>query len=80
MPATEIVDMMKVLRIERAHTRKELKRLDKVISALRDLSSTNSTPLRNGRRRRMSASARAKIGRAQKLRWSKWRQAQKKSA
>src|SRR5712692_34478 len=79
MAAIEIVEMMRTLRAERSHTRKELKKLDKVISALHELS-TNSTPTRNGRRRRMSASARRKIGRAQKLRWSKWRQTQKRRA
>jgi YD repeat-containing protein len=53
MASIEIVAMMKTLRTERSHTRKELKKLDKVISALRELSSTNSTTP-NGRRHRMS--------------------------
>jgi uncharacterized protein (DUF342 family) len=70
MAAIEIVEMMRTLRAERSHTRKELKKLDKVISALRELFSTNSTPTRNGRRRRMSASARRKIAKAQRLRWA----------
>jgi hypothetical protein len=73
MAAIEIAEVMKSLRTERSHTKKELKNLDKVISALRELSSTNSTPTRNGRRRRMSASARRKIAKAQKLRWARFR-------
>ena len=74
MATVEIVEMMKTLRTERAHTRQELKGLDKVISALRELSSTNSTPARNGRRRRLSAAARRKIGAAQRKRWAKFHQ------
>jgi hypothetical protein len=73
MAAIEIVEMMKTLRTGRAQTRKELKKLDKVISALRDLSS-NSMPARRGKRR-MSASARRKIAAAQRKRWAKVRAA-----
>ena len=72
MPAIEIVDMMKVLRIERAHTKKELKRLDRVISALRELSG-NSVSARPGKRR-MPAAARRKIAAAQRKRWAKFHQ------
>jgi len=74
MAAIEITEMMKTLRTERAHARKELAKLDKVISALRELSSTKSTPTRNGRRRRMSATARRKIAAAQRKRWAKFHQ------
>jgi hypothetical protein len=70
----EIVEMMKSLRTERVHTRQELKKSDKVLSALRELSSTNSTPSENGKRRIHSAAARRKIARAQKARWAKVRQ------
>ena len=73
MATIEIVEMMRSLRAKRSQTRKELKKLDKVISALRELSSANSTPTRNGRSRRMSASARRKIGAAQRKRWAKVR-------
>jgi hypothetical protein len=79
METIEIGDVLKAMQTEHARKRKELTKLEKVISALRELS-TNSTPTRNGRRHRMSAAARRKIGRAQKLRWSKWRQTQKKRA
>ena len=70
MASIEIGEMMKTLRTERVHTRKELKKLDRVISALRELSSTNSTPTRNGKGRRMSAAARRKIAAAQRKRWA----------
>ena len=71
MAAIEIAEIRKTLRAERSHTTKELQKLDKAISALRELS-TNSTPTRNGRRRRMSASARRKIAAAQRKRWAKF--------
>ena len=47
MRTIELADVLKTLQGERAHTRKELAKLEKVISALRELSSTNSTPTRN---------------------------------
>jgi hypothetical protein len=80
MATIEIAEIMKALRTERIHTRKELKKLDKVISALRELSSANSVPARSGRRRRMSAAARRKMGAAQRRRWAKLRQAKRAKA
>jgi hypothetical protein len=74
MPSIEITEMVKTLQVERAQTRKELAKLDKVISALRELNGTNSTPSPNGKRHTMSAAARRKIGKAQKARWAKVRQ------
>jgi hypothetical protein len=73
MATIEIAEMMKTLRIERAHTRKELAKLDKVISALRELS-TNSLPNRSGKRRKMPAAARRNIAAAQRRRWAKFHQ------
>ncbi len=73
MATMEIAGIVKTLRSERAHTRKELKKLDKVIALLRGLS-TNSVPARNGRRRGMSAAARRKIAAAQRKRWAKFHQ------
>ena len=73
MASIEITEMMKTLRTERVHKRKELKKLDKVISGLRELS-TNLTSTRKGKRRRMSASARRKIAAAQRKRWAKFHQ------
>jgi hypothetical protein len=77
MPSIEITEMVKTLQTERAQTRKELAKLDKVISALLELNGTNPTPSPNGKRHAMSAAARRKIGKAQKARWAKVRQAQK---
>ena len=70
MASIEIADVLKTLRTERSHTRKELRKLEKAISALRELSA-NSTPTRGGKRR-MSAAARRKIGAAQRKRWAKF--------
>ena len=74
MATIEIAGVLKTLQGERAHTRKELAKLDKVISALRELSSTNSTPTQNDKRRTLSAAARRKIGKAQKARGAKVKQ------
>jgi hypothetical protein len=80
MPSIEITEMMKTLRTERAQTRKELAKLDKVISALRELSLTNLTVNTNGKRRTLSAAARRKIAKAQKARWAKLRAERKAKA
>jgi len=76
MASIEISEMMKALRTERAQTRRELRKLDTVILALRELS-RNSAPTRRRKRRGMSAAARRKMAKAQKARWVKWRQARR---
>jgi len=73
MATIEIAKMTKTLRTERSDTKKELKKLDKVIAVLRDLS-TNSMSAPRGKNRRMSASARRKIAAAQRKRWAKFHQ------
>jgi hypothetical protein len=80
MATVEIAEIMKTLRTERACTQKELAKLDKVISALGELSSTDSTPTQNGKRRTLSAAARRKIAKAQKARWAKLRAERKAKA
>jgi len=80
MGTIEIADMMKALRGERAQAQKQLAKLDKAISVLRELSGTNSAPSPDGKRHVMSAAARRKIGKAQKLRWAKVRAARKAKA
>ena len=80
MATIEIAGVLKTLQGERAHTRKELAKLDKAIAALRELSSTNSAPTQNGKRRTLSAAARRKIAKAQKLRWAKVRAERKAKA
>jgi hypothetical protein len=74
MASIEMTEIIKTLQTERAQTQKELAKLDKVISALRELGGTTSTPSSNGIRRTLSAAARRKIGKAQKARWAKVRQ------
>ena len=74
MASIEITEIIKTLQTERARTQKELAKLDKVISALRELALTNLTANTNGKRRTLSATARRKIGKAQKARWAKVKQ------
>jgi hypothetical protein len=74
MASIEITEMMKSLRGERTHIQQNLKQLDKAITVLRGLSSANSTPAHNGKRRTLSLAARRKIAKAQRLRWAKVRQ------
>lgn len=73
----ELASTVKMLVGQRAQTQKELVKLDKAIAVLRELNGTDSTPSPNGKRHTMSAAARRKIGKAQKARWAKVRQAQK---
>jgi hypothetical protein len=70
----ELAGTVKMLQGERVKAQKELAKLDKAIAVLRELSGTNSTPSQNGKRHTMSAAARRKIGKAQKLRWAKLKQ------
>ena len=74
MASIEITEIINTLQTERAQTQKELTKLDKVISALRELALTNLTANTNGKRRTLSAAARRKIGKAQKARWAKVKQ------
>jgi hypothetical protein len=80
MATIEIADVLKTLQGERAHIQKNLAKLDKAIAVLREVSSTNSTASSNGKRRTLSAAARRKIAKAQKLRWQKFRQAKRAKA
>ena len=73
----ELAGTVKMLQGERVKAQKELAKLDKAIAVLRELSGTNSTPNRHAGKHTMSAAARGKIGKAQKARWAKVRQAQK---
>ena len=73
----ELASTVKMLEGQRAQTQKELVKLDKAIAVLRELNGTNSMSSPNGKKRTLSAAARRKIGKAQKARWAKVRQAQK---
>ncbi len=74
MASIEVVEMMKTLRSERAHTRKELRKLDRAIAALGEVTSRNSMLNTNRKRRKMPAAARRKIAAAQRKRWAKFHQ------
>jgi hypothetical protein len=76
----ELAGTVKMLQGQRTQIQKELTKLDKAIAVLRQLSGTNSTPTRNGKKHTLSAAARKKIGKAQRARWAKVRQAQKAKA
>lgn len=74
-----VSNLLAELRAERAENLRIGKQLEKAIKDLRKLNRiiSSGTPRsmnarRNGRRR-MSAAARRKITRAQKLRWKNWR-------
>ena len=73
----ELAGTVKMLQGQRVQVQKELAKLDKAIAVLHELSGTNSTLSPNGKGHTMSAAARRKIGKAQKARWAKVRQAQK---
>ncbi len=80
MLSFDLTGTLKSLQAERAQAHKEVNKLDKAIAVLRGLSSTNSARNTNGKRRTLSAAARRKIAKAQKLRWEKFRQAKRAKA
>jgi hypothetical protein len=68
---------------ERSRMAGQVRKLDKAIAVLRQLTKGNSGSVgrQPGRKRRtMSAAARKKIAAAQKARWAKWKAAKKKAA
>lgn len=75
MANVELAGTLKALQAERAQLEEETAKLDEAIAALRKLSGSQSGA--NGRRgkRTLSAAARRKIAKAQKLRWAKVKQA-----
>ena len=74
MASIELGGAVKALKVERAKVQSELAKLDNAISVLEGLSGANSlTPSGNGHKRVLSAAARNKIAKAQKLRWAKIR-------
>jgi hypothetical protein len=60
---------------ERNRIQNQLARVTSALSALNGLATKTSV---GSKRRRMSASARARVVAAQKARWTKWRRAKKK--
>jgi hypothetical protein len=80
MGTLELTSTLKALRVERTLVHKELTKLDKAIAVIRDLAGTNASSNGHVGKRTMSAAARRKIAKAQKLRWAKVRAKQKAKA
>jgi hypothetical protein len=75
MASVDLGGTVKALKGERVRVKGELAKLDKAITVLEGLSGTNAVlPKGHDRKRTMSAAARRKIGKAQKLRWAKLKQ------
>jgi hypothetical protein len=74
MASIELGGTVRALKVERAKVQSDLSKLDKAISVLEELTGTNAVaPNGNGQKRILSAAARNKIAKAQKLRWAKIR-------
>ena len=75
MASIDLGGTVKALKGERVRVMGELAKLDKAITVLEGLFRT-SAPTTNGhgRKHTLSAAARRKIGKAQKLRWAKLKQ------
>jgi hypothetical protein len=80
MGTIEVAEMLKSLQSERAHALQEVTKLDRAIASLRELSTADSTPSKNGRSHKLSAAARERIAAAQRARWAKVRKEQKAKA
>ena len=75
MASIEIAGTVKALKGERVRVIGELAKLDKAITVLEGLFQTSAaTPNGHTGKRTLSAAARRKIGKAQKLRWAKLKQ------
>ena len=81
MASIELGGAVKALMAERARVQGELAKLDKAISVLEELLGEDlSTSNGNDHKRTMSAAARNKIAKAQKLRWAKIKKERTKKA
>ena len=72
-----LAQVIKGLRAERSRAQKEVDRLEKAIGALQKLGGNpgrHAQENETGKRRRLTAAARNRISRAQKVRWAKLRQ------
>ena len=75
MASIDLGGTVKALKGERVRVKGELAKLDKAITVLEGLFRTSATtPNGHSGKRAMSAAARRKIGKAQKLRWVKLKQ------
>ena len=75
MASINLGGTVKALKGERVRVKGELAKLDKAITVLEGLFRTSApTPNGHAGKHTLSAAARRKIGKAQKLRWAKLRQ------
>jgi hypothetical protein len=75
MASIDLGGTVKALKGERVRVMSELAKLDKAITVLEGLSRTSvTTPNGQSGKHTLSAAARRKIGKAQKLRWAKLKQ------
>jgi hypothetical protein len=75
MAAIELSRTLKALKQERVRVHQDLAKLDKAIAALEGLFGSDAAmPNGNTGKRTLSAAARRKIGKAQKLRWARLKQ------
>ncbi len=78
MARLDLTDALKTLRGERAQAQKKLTKLDKAIAVIRELTRDGANPEWAPQETDlMSAAARKKIAKAQKLRWAKFRERKK---
>jgi hypothetical protein len=80
MASLDLTGTLKTLQAERAQIHNELTKLDSAIAVIRGLAGTEPTPNGHPKKWTMSASARRKIAKAQKLRWAKLRAKRKAKA
>ena len=75
MASIDLSGTLKALKGEQARMHQDLAKLDKAITVLEGLFGTDTTsPNGHAGKRTLSAAARRKIGKAQKLRWAKLKQ------
>ena len=75
MASIDLGGTVKALKGERARVHQDLAKLDKAITVLEGLFQTSATtPNGHAGKHTLSAAARRKIGKAQKLRWAKLKQ------
>ena len=75
MASIDLGGTLKALKGEQARVHQDLAKLDKAIEVLEGLFGTDTTPPDgHAGKRILSAAARRKIGKAQKLRWAKLKQ------
>jgi hypothetical protein len=72
----DLTDILKTLQGEHAQIQKELTKLDRAIDVIRELAGTEAAPNGHPTKRTVSAAARRKMAKAQKLRWAKFREHQ----